>query len=385
MFLSEANISKNFQKEFPQMKDQPNLREAKMKKILFLASILLLSGSVFGNPVPGPHAIIIAFKFDTVSKWELEMVFELPFLRSNYDSISISTSAGSARVRLDFVKDSTTSLVITPDSLSIPLPVNSGGDCIILTSYMSKYGMSLMDVAVFGNYPGAMCDSIPEGYSIRRFSYYYSAEYNGYFFCLSKNPTIGASYDTSGCCATITGTMFDKNYKKVISGNFMLDFPVTFNSDSTYSLRIYAMRYGLYALREEIAGGWEWVGIDSLSIDAFPDSIIRKDVHFINLVGIKQNPLPSNPDLYIINYPDPFNPGTNFYVRIPTSLERKVGRIDIYNSIGQKVFVVPISNSSSYKWNGVDMSGKAVASGVYYYRLVFDNAVYKNGSMILLK
>jgi hypothetical protein len=31
------------------------------------------------------------------------------------------------------------------------------------------------------------------------------------------------------------------------------------------------------------------------------------------------------------------------------------------------------------------MSGNAVASGFYYYRLVFGNTVYRNGSMILLK
>ncbi|MGO9481437.1 MAG: hypothetical protein ACLP05_06630 [Candidatus Kryptoniota bacterium] len=97
-----------------------------MKKFLFLASLLLLSSSAFGNPVAPPHAIISEFKFDAVNKWELEIgigssMVGLPYIHGDYDSICITTSAGSARISLDFVKDSTSLLVITPDSLSNPL------------------------------------------------------------------------------------------------------------------------------------------------------------------------------------------------------------------------------------------------------------------------
>ncbi len=170
---------------------------------------------------------------------------------------------------------------------------------------------------------------------------------------------------------------------RITSGNFVLNYPITFNQDGSYSTRIFARR-GIYSnILGESGSSSSWIAADT--IDAYPDSIIKKDIHFICVFGIKEKPLPSNPDLYIVNYPNPFNPSTNFYIRTPNYLKSKVGRIDIYNSVGQKIFVVPVSNTSSYRWNGVDMSGKTVASGVYYYRLVFDNAIYKTGSMILLK
>ena len=365
-----------------------------MGKKLFWVLLLIMSNRLLGNPVEPPHAEILAFKFDPVNKWELEIGLGylnpyLPSLRSYYDSICIVTSSGRGRVRLENVQDSTSILVITPDSLTVPVSVNSTGDQIVLYSYLSDSshlgGITLSDEMSFGNSPWSDCDSPPYGYSIRRFSYYFNSEDNGVYFCLSEDTTMGIPYDTSGCCATLTGYMFDKNGKKFTSGNFKLDFPVTFNADSTYLLRIYAMRYNLYALRELSDGYWPTAAIDSLNFDAHPDSVIRKDIHFINLTGIRPNSPPSNPDLYIINFPNPSNPGTNFFVRIPDNLRHDAGEIDIYNSIGQRVFVIPLSNASYYKWDGIDTDGRMAASGVYLYRLVLGKSIYKTGSMVLLK
>ncbi len=365
-----------------------------MKKILLFVLLLVLSNSLFGNPVGPIQAMISEFKFDPINKWELEIGFGSsmlgsPYLHSEYDSICVTTSAGTARIRMDFVKDSTSLLVITPDSLSIPLSVNSSGDCITLYSYLSgPFGQHMFstDPLSFGNYPGAMCDSMPTGYSICRFYFYRNPEIRATVFCLARNPTIGAPNDTSGCCATMTGIMFDNNNKKITSGSFMLDYSITFNTDGTYSTRVLARKCVISSIfQTPSTGGLYWLETDTVDIDAYPDSVVKKDIHLIDVVGIKEKSVPPNSDLYIINYPNPFNPGTNFYVRIPTSLERKNGRIVIYNSIGQKVFVIPISNSSSYNWNGVNMSGKVVSSGVYYYRLIFNDTIYKTGSMILLK
>ncbi len=367
-----------------------------MKKNLFWVLLLITSTRLLGNPVTPPHALISVFKFDPVDRWELQISLynwpDWPGLRgvhSYYDSICIVTSSGRAQVRLDNVRDSTSILVITPDSLSIPLSVDSRGDQIAIYSYLSDssgFGpLVLSDEMSFGNSPWSDCDSPAGEYSIRRFNYYFSAEDNGFYFCLSKNVAMGVPYDTSGCCATLTGYMFDKNGRKVTGGNFELDFPVTFNADSTYSLQIYAMRYDIGALRDISKGTWPTVAIDSLSFDAHPDSVIRKDIHCINLTGIRLNSPPSNPDLYIVNFPNPSNPGTNFLVRIPDDLRREAGEIDIYNSIGQKVFVIPLSTASYYKWDGVDARGRMAASGVYFYRLVLGKAIYKTGSMVLLK
>jgi hypothetical protein len=352
-----------------------------MKKTLFLASLLFMSESLFGNPVPVRPALICEFKFDSAKKWELEMGCG-PW---QIDSICFGTSSGVARIRMIFVKDTTLLFVITPDSLTSPLSINKAGDCIKLYVYSRfAYPYPFIDSMSFGNYPGSVFDSIPDGYSVRRFSAR-EPEDTYLFFSLAKDSTIGVPYDSSDCCATMTGFVYDKNYKKVTAGNFSLDNPLAFNADSTYSTRVFSRKWYFSSSLETTVSGYQWVAMDPISIDAFPDSVIKQDIHFTELVGIKKNSKPSNPELYMINYPNPFNPGTNFYVRVPDNLKRKEGQIEIYNSIGQKIFVVPVSDVSSYKWDGIDMSGRAVASGVYYYRLVFGNAVYKTGSMILLK
>lgn len=79
------------------------------------------------------------------------------------------------------------------------------------------------------------------------------------------------------------------------------------------------------------------------------------------------------------NYPNPFNPTTSIEYAIPRS---EYVRLDIYNISGQRIrtlqadFQLP----GQYKamWNGIDESGRLVASGIYICRL-------KTQSMILSK
>jgi len=362
-----------------------------MKKLLFFASIFLLTKSLLGNPIIIPQAVISEFRFDSVNKWEMEIAFIFPtFSHSKYDSICIGSTAGISRIRLDFVKDSIPLIVITPDSLLTPLSFNKNGDQIKLYSYV-RFDTLLpahlwTDSVSFGNYPGSMCDSIPTGFSICNILLSNDDQGINEVFCLCNSPTIGVANDTSGCCATLEGNLYDANHKKITSGNYILDYPLTFNPDGTYITKILARKLtfaGMYL--PNYPPERSYYDLDTLDVDAYPDSVIHKDIQFVDYVGVKEKPVPPNPDLYIINYPNPFNPGTNFYIRMPDNLRLKKGRIEIYNSIGQKVFVIQLSNSSTYKWDGVDITGKIVGSGVYYYRLVFGNEAYKTGSMILLK
>jgi flagellar hook assembly protein FlgD len=67
------------------------------------------------------------------------------------------------------------------------------------------------------------------------------------------------------------------------------------------------------------------------------------------------------------NYPNPFNSTTTFRY----DLERKSNlQIRIYNLIGQEVFSIKRLNqalgSYSYTWNGCDMNGRGLQSGIYF-------------------
>ena len=85
------------------------------------------------------------------------------------------------------------------------------------------------------------------------------------------------------------------------------------------------------------------------------------------------------------NFPNPFNPETTISFDMP-----KAGnaRLDVYNVKGQLVKTLfngtaPYGKTSKV-WNGTDNNGKAVTSGVYFYRLSTDNG-NETRKMMLMK
>ena len=82
------------------------------------------------------------------------------------------------------------------------------------------------------------------------------------------------------------------------------------------------------------------------------------------------------PNYYVLyqNYPNPFNPSTNIRYQIP---EAAKVTITIYNVKGNVVRTLvnenkPVGNYFAH-WDGLDESGKKVASGVYIYRMIAGN------------
>ncbi len=86
------------------------------------------------------------------------------------------------------------------------------------------------------------------------------------------------------------------------------------------------------------------------------------------------------------NYPNPFNPTT----KISFTLAKDANNVElsIYNLKGQKVKTLAKDNFSkgsySYVWNGVNDQDKAVASGVYFYKLKAGNQT-STKKMVLMK
>jgi len=76
------------------------------------------------------------------------------------------------------------------------------------------------------------------------------------------------------------------------------------------------------------------------------------------------------------NYPNPFNPATTiaFYMARESHVT-----LEVYNTKGQRVAILVdgVCKVGAHKvvWNGCDTSGKSVASGVYFYRMVSDDYV----------
>ncbi len=89
-------------------------------------------------------------------------------------------------------------------------------------------------------------------------------------------------------------------------------------------------------------------------------------------------PLPKNIELSQ-NYPNPFNSTTNIVYEVPQDFVDGVNvQLTIYNLLGQNVRTLMEGRNFPGRfvaqWNGVDDRGSALASGVYFYRLVFGGA-----------
>ena len=84
------------------------------------------------------------------------------------------------------------------------------------------------------------------------------------------------------------------------------------------------------------------------------------------------------------NYPNPFNPSTI----IPYELAEVTHvRLEVFNTLGQRIakLVDGEQGAGAYRirWNGTDASGRAVAAGVYIYRLMVGR-MHQAGRMVLV-
>jgi flagellar hook assembly protein FlgD len=85
------------------------------------------------------------------------------------------------------------------------------------------------------------------------------------------------------------------------------------------------------------------------------------------------------------NHPNPFNPSTTIAYTIDEPMHVVVG---IYDAAGALVARLDRGQQEPGRhevtWNGVDASGRAVGSGVYFYRLETSNGTSAR-KMVLLK
>ena len=93
------------------------------------------------------------------------------------------------------------------------------------------------------------------------------------------------------------------------------------------------------------------------------------------------------PDSYALGaaYPNPFNPETTIEFNVPSD---GFVKIEVFNTAGQMVMslVDEELSAGSYRttWDAVDLSGRQVSSGVYFYRMQAGDFAATH-SMTLLK
>ncbi len=128
--------------------------------------------------------------------------------------------------------------------------------------------------------------------------------------------------------------------------------------------------------------GISFVGVQNISAAGI---VINADLIVGFAAGIEDDPtLPSSFDLEQ-NYPNPFNPNTTIGFTLPVSSQIK---LEIYNLRGELTAVLAhgtyAAGAHIAVWDGRDKSGDAVASGIYFYRLLNDEEILSK-KMLLIK
>ena len=84
------------------------------------------------------------------------------------------------------------------------------------------------------------------------------------------------------------------------------------------------------------------------------------------------------------NYPNPFNPTTVIPYKLPVSTHV---RLDLFNMLGQRIATLVNGHQSAgfhtALWDGTDAEGRAVAAGVYLYRLQTDRSSLTHRMVLL--
>jgi hypothetical protein len=117
----------------------------------------------------------------------------------------------------------------------------------------------------------------------------------------------------------------------------------------------------------------DYVQFSSAEGEADPELVIEVGTLSVTRAdGFAESPAEALPTEFSLsqNYPNPFNAGTTIEYALPEVVQV---RLVIYNSLGQMVRkLVDESQSAGYKsasWDGRDEHGRAVGSGLYFYRL----------------
>jgi hypothetical protein len=159
---------------------------------------------------------------------------------------------------------------------------------------------------------------------------------------------------------------------------------ITGFSGSSYVYEEYDISEALSIFRHDYRVGFRFVsGPDGNSIGVMMD-----DIGWLvgQMTGVDDS-RPALPDELSLNqnYPNPFNPQTTIYFGLPG--KSRVS-LEVFDILGRKIAEVIDgeleAGQHSVGWDGRDLKGEAVSSGIYFYRLTTEFGI-KQEKMTLLK
>ncbi len=102
-------------------------------------------------------------------------------------------------------------------------------------------------------------------------------------------------------------------------------------------------------------------------------------------VGTPEQPTPTNPNIWVRNFPNPFNPQTTIRFSLPFREEVSLVIFDVKGRLVRRLIAPERRDAGLYNevWNGTDDAGQRVGSGVYFYRLQVGADVFGDKAVLL--
>jgi hypothetical protein len=196
------------------------------------------------------------------------------------------------------------------------------------------------------------------------------------------NPHAQAAVDAGGWGATITNLAVAFNKGPQVPLNVMQDY---FNSAVTVKTDMDKGGASPDFGQTQMTFNFSYPTSSSLYTSGTGAQPLGDLNYFGIPVGVSNDEILANNFNLYSNYPNPFNPSTNIRYSIPTAGNVT---IEIYNSLGQLVNTIvnqyQESGTHNVVWNGTDMSGQKLSSGIYIYKLNTNNYV-SSKKMVLIK
>ena len=91
----------------------------------------------------------------------------------------------------------------------------------------------------------------------------------------------------------------------------------------------------------------------------------------------------STNQIFLENYPNPFNQETTIQYQLPSNIKNSF--LEIFNIKGELVRTYQCHSKTQIIWNGKDKYKNQVSLGFYFYRIKADDYVSKTNKMLLIK
>lgn len=357
------------------------------KKSLIILVILFSSLLIKANPVISPPVISELY----VSKyygynWKMELVNNGGY---SLDDMYITSSTDTAYFKSGITFEPHETITIDQSDLASPLFIDIEGDEV--TIYYFDWPISDYPF-IFGNYPNSKISSPYNGQSLV-YQEFYNFNNEEYFWWLVKenNPTIGSNAFSTNTRGLFKGFVYDVNHEPIRYVNLKYsNYSSSYFWIEPYISIVYTDENGyfesncMFCKKFNLCVNYKNVTYLDTLISIEPDSVNYFEFTLDTLfAGIKE--LSSNSNIFIKNYPNPFNQKTTISAEMPKSIKKSNVLIKIFNLQGEMIKIIPVNNPPNNDIKvTIDKNKLNLSSGTYIYTIEIEHRKIATNKMTII-